>query len=224
LSRISRKQILFHSVNTELEILKPVPTSKNIPKWFKSIKGMVGELPTIKRCIPFLDSLVSGYQIPLPAEVIWDSASKEFMSKAKVVMNSDHSIEQVPGVPVPEGFDPQPHKWINNWYIKTPKGYSTLFIHPLNRTDLPFYSISAIVDTDKHDLVINFPFFLKEGFSGVIAEGTPIIQAIPFKRDSWVMKVKDTGKSFGTNKKTFFKDTERFGLYKRLWWSKKEYN
>jgi hypothetical protein len=221
---MSSRQIFFHSVNTELDILKPAPTSKNIPKWFKTIRGMAGDLLTIKRCIPFLDSLVAGYQIPLPADVVWDNASKEFMSKAKVVMNSDHSIDQIPGIPVPDGFNSQPHKWINNWYIKTPKGYSTLFIHPLNRTDLPFHSLSAIVDTDRHDLIINFPFFLKEGFNGVIEQGTPMIQAIPFKRDSWSMKVKDTGQSFTNNDKVSINSSERVGLYKRLWWSKKEYN
>ena len=36
--------------------------------------------------------------------------------------------------------------------------------------------------------MINFPFFIKEGFTGLIPYGTPIVQIIPFKRDDWKSK------------------------------------
>jgi len=70
-----------------------------------------------------------------------------------------------------------------------------LFIHPVNRTELPFHSLTGLVDTDKHPIIINFPFFIKAGFVGTIPAGTPLIQAIPIKRDGWQMKMKDEDKA-----------------------------
>jgi hypothetical protein len=60
---------------------------------------------------------------------------------------------------------------------------------PVMRDDLPFYCIPAIVDTDKHPSPVNFPFFIKKGFEGIIDYNTPIIQMIPFKRESWSHKI-----------------------------------
>ena len=44
--------------------------------------------------------------------------------------------------------------------------------------------MSGIVETDKHLACVNFPSFVtKEDGSYIIPQGTPIVQAIPFKRD-----------------------------------------
>ena len=51
--------------------------------------------------------------------------------------------------------------------------------------DLPFQTLSAVVDTDKHNVPTHFPFFMKHGFEGKIPLGTPIVQIIPFKRQEW---------------------------------------
>ena len=43
--------------------------------------------------------------------------------------------------------------------------------------------MSGIVETDKHEANVNFPSFVtKEDGSYIIPAGTPIVQAIPFKR------------------------------------------
>ena len=42
-----------------------------------------------------------------------------------------------------------------------------------------------MVDTDKYPIPVHFPFLLKKNFEGLIKQGTPIIQVIPFKRESW---------------------------------------
>ena len=52
------------------------------------------------------------------------------------------------------------HKIMNPWIIKTPPGYSCLFVPPLNNTDDRFSIISGIVDTDKFENEINFPFII----------------------------------------------------------------
>ena len=37
-------------------------------------------------------------------------------------------------------------KFINPWVVKTPPGYSTLFLPPLNQFDVPFQVISGLVE------------------------------------------------------------------------------
>lgn len=217
------KKIKFFSSKTDLEILKPLPTSKVIPEWYRKMPRTANKVQTVKTCVPVLDALTAGYVIPLPAAVAWDEGSKTFLSQAKFEVNSDHFASQTEDVVIPEEFDPQPHKWINNWYIKTPPGYSTLFIHPMNRLDLPFYSFGGIVDTDKHPLVINFPFVWRKGFKGVVPAGTPIIQAIPFKRDDWSSEVVDTGKSYSYEKE-YEAMMPPFAWYKRKAWTRKRYS
>lgn len=216
------KKIKFHSDKTQFDVLKPFPTSRSMPDWWKKMPRVIDGTETVKTCVPFLDSLTVGYTIPLPADVFWNSESKQFTSTSKFQLNSDHMPIQTEQVILPDMYDPQPHKWINSWHVQTPPGYSTLFIHPMNRLDLPFYSFSGIVDTDKHKLVINFPFVLKKDFNGVIPAGTPMIQAIPFKRDDWESEVKDTGESY-RYAKTFEVFGPPFSWYKRLSWNKKKF-
>jgi hypothetical protein len=219
------KVIRFHSVDVGLDILRPKPSTKEIPSWYRKMPGVSKDgIQTVKKCVPFLDSLSMGYQILLPADISWDQESKSFRQNAMLNLSTDHYKSQSKDVVIPPEFDPQPHKWSNYWHIKTPKGYSTLFIHPLNRMDLPFYSLSGVVDTDSHPLIINFPFFLRKDFSGVIEEGTPMIQAIPFKRDKWNMEILDEVESYTKSDKIGHEvNRPPFGWYKRKHWFKKEY-
>lgn len=216
------KQIKFHSVDTGLEIQHPVSASKFVPEWYRKMKRVTAGVQTVKTCVPFLDSLALGYVIPLPVDVTWDKETQTFTSNAVIELNSDHLLSQTDGVNLADGFSPQPHKWINQWKIQTPKGYSCLFVHPLNRLDLPFHSFSGVVDTDKHPLVINFPFVISESFDGVIPAGTPLIQVIPFKRDSWKSKVIDTGEPY-FYPKSYEVFQPPFAWYKRKWWVRKDY-
>ena len=214
------KKIVFHSQYPQFDIPKPIPASRVVPEWYRSMPGVRDRIETVKKCIPVLDSLTSGYVIPLAADAWYSKESKQIISISPVKLNSDHMLDHTMDVEVSDEFDPQPHKWINYWYIKTPKGYSTLFTHPLNREDLPFRSFTGIVDTDKHPLIINFPFLIKKDFDGMIPAGTPIIQLIPFKRDSWDSEVIDNKEGY-----SFEREYEHmnppFAWYKRKHWSKK---
>lgn len=220
---MKNNKITFHSRYADLDIFKPVPSTKNVPSWYRSMPGVKGGVQTIKKCVPFLDSLAMGYQIPLTADVFWDKDLKEFSTKSKIQLVTHHVDSQSEDVELPKEFDPQPHKWDNYWHIKTPKGYSTLFIHPLNRMDLPFYSFSGVVDTDSHPLIINFPFVLRKDFNGVIPAGTPMIQAIPFKRDKWHNKILDEFKSYRGDHMYYEVMKPPFGWYKKNHWKRKEY-
>jgi hypothetical protein len=220
--KIRGKNITFHSERTDLDILRPAPASRFVPDWYRTMPGVMDGVETVKKCIPVLDSLTLGYMIPLTADVMYEPESKQILSNASFKINSDHMAVQTQDVVVPEEFDPQPHKWINSWHIKTPKGYSTLFIHPLNRLDLPFHSFSGVVDTDKHPIIINFPFVIRKDFSGIIPAGTPMIQAIPFKRDTWDSKVIDEKDSYFYEFANANQDAP-LAWYKRNVWNKKTY-
>jgi len=62
-----------------------------------------------------------------------------------------------------------------------------LFTHPVNRTDLPFTTLTGLVDCDNfHDTPLNFPARWHDaGFNGVLPKGTPVAQCLPVKREYW---------------------------------------
>jgi hypothetical protein len=180
-------------------IPKPYPSRKYIPDWFKALPMSLGpehgvtdhfDNGTIKKCMPFLDAMTAGYIIPLAADVEFesneDATSVSWFSKFQKTIIELHGPQQITSdkSPNPLGHMP-PLKFINFWKIKTPPGWSTLFLPPLNRPDPRFMCYSGLVDTDNYNNFINFPFFFTQpNFVGVLKAGTPLIQAIPIKRES----------------------------------------
>jgi hypothetical protein len=99
-----------------------------------------------------------------------------------------------------------------------------LITHPLNRHDLPFTTLSAVVDGG---LVLdpngNIPFYIKKDFEGVIPKGTPIIQIIPFFQENWSSKkIKNLTKKGDQHGK--MSASILFGWYKKTFWTKKHYD
>jgi hypothetical protein len=218
------KKIKALSEDIYIDWEKPSPAAKEIPAWFKKIQAVNDEEHdmTIKKCIPFLDTLTTGYMFKTSADVIYDEEYNRFLENGVSETVTLHPTFQIENMEIDSNLHPLPYKWINKFMWQTPKGYSTMFLHPLNRTDLPFQSISGIVDTDDFPLSVQFPFFMKKGFSGLIPAGTPIIQAIPFKRDDWDLKFPDQEESY---------EYEGFwnwfqppmAKYKRQFWKRKRY-
>jgi hypothetical protein len=138
-----------------------------------------------------------------------------------------HSIDQLLGSPLIEKNKNLPfYKILNPWRIKTPKGYSCLFVPPLNNSDDRFSILPGIVDTDTYDREINFPIVINGDkyptLDTFIKKSTPYVQVLPFKRDSWKMKV--TSRS----QKEIFKNNLGYDLnlinkYKNKIWSKKSW-
>jgi hypothetical protein len=109
-----------------------------------------------------------------------------------------------------------------DWYYETPPGYSVMITHPMNRHDLPFYTLSVIVDADNWGLPVFVSFFLKRGFRGVIPKGTPLFQMIPFKRDDWELEVVYDSKELNKYElRAEKRRTDLFGHYKKTAWVKK---
>jgi hypothetical protein len=83
--------------------------------------------------------------------------------------------------------------------------------------------MSGVVDTDKHNLSIHFPFFLKKGFTGIIEAGTPVAQMNFFKRNHWLKKSLSYDNDFLVNERQkYFSKIDR--SYKNQIWEKKQYD
>jgi hypothetical protein len=225
----------------------PIPTKLNIPEWYKKLEHTVPNR-TIKGCIPFLDSLTAGYLLKIPQDffvrhnVLNEKGEKDsfqtyalhdqfnVLNEKCINLNSGldyHSIKQVEGSPFIQKNKNLPfYKILNPWKIKTPKGYSCLFLPPLNNSDDRFSIIPGIVDTDTFPLNINFPIVINGDkypiLETMIKKGTPYVQIIPFKRDSWKMNFKLIKKEEIQNNK-FFYGLKILNTYKDKYWNKKSW-
>ncbi|HTP93177.1 MAG TPA: hypothetical protein VMJ52_15650 [Xanthobacteraceae bacterium] len=187
----------------ELEQLlpRPIPAVLGLPDWFKSMPQkafnptMGVETQTLKKCPPFIDAMTYGFLIPLAmdlsvedGEFAWDfDVPKGFVSEFSHSPIGFHDPSQIAGAPFSDD-DRFIIKFNNFWVIEAPPGYSLLFTHPLNRSDLPFTTLTGLVDCDTFcDSPINFPARWHDPeFNGVLPKGTPVAQCLPVKRESWV--------------------------------------
>jgi hypothetical protein len=229
----------------------PTPIKLNIPGWYKNLEHTI-ENKTVKGCMPFLDSLTSGYLLKFPqdfhikhnidkknekGEDFKDSFQtfglhdmQQILNAKKINLNSGidtHSLNQLEGSPLIEKNKNFPfYKILNPWKIKTPKGYSCLFVPPLNNSDDRFYIIPAIVDTDTFPNEINFPIVINGDkypvLETTIKKGTPYVQIIPFKRDSWKMKLKLSKQKEIQNNRLFY-GLRILNIYKDKYWNKKSW-
>jgi hypothetical protein len=126
-------------------------------------------------------------------------------------------------IPVPAGCNEMHFAWHFHHSFILPKGYSALFTHPLNRHDLPFTTLSGIVDGGiKMDPNGNIPFYLKENFEGIIEQGTPIAQLIPFRQENW-KSIKTEGLAMEGKLHDLMASSVFKGWYKNNFWKQKKY-
>lgn len=172
-------------------IPKPYPAKQFIPDWYKRLESYHKEenkitpTPTLKRCPPFLDAMSAGWIIPLVADVhlnvIDDGAGVSWESDFIYPIIENHKLPQVATHPKAPKV---PLKILNYWMVKTPPGWSSLFISPINRIDDKLELMAGIVETDNFYEYVNFPGFVKiiEGYFK-LDSGYPLMQVIPFKRE-----------------------------------------
>jgi hypothetical protein len=220
-------------------LLAPEPATKNIPEWYRSLAkhdssndertispnnnlGTDGAQVHTKMCMPFFDATTAGYYYLLEDDlhVDLDIDGKPVLSWGGNVM----LVDQRPhfDIVLPDNCHPIHYGWRMNWYYKTPPGYSVLITHPMNRHDLPFYTMSGIVESDIWGLPVFTAFFLKRSFRGIIPKGTPIFQIIPFKREDWQLEVNDNKEAL--EEEEFKAENRRsmlYGYYKKTTWRRK---
>lgn len=231
------KKITFIPTHRRNELPAPEPVKKHVPKWYKAMDSWVGGSPkvenfgsnsTVKHCIPFLESMTTGYVLRLHTDVQVTRVPGFETPKLTWMMAPDPLALRDPaggrGFPVPAGHDKDHWAWNSHYGFKLPKGYSALVVHPLNRSDLPFTTASGVMDSDLHWASGNLPFFLRSDFEGIIEAGTPIAQIIPFKREDWASEVDSSEEAFmKADNMTFKARSVISGFYKKNVWQKKNY-
>ena len=229
----------------------PIPVKLNIPEWYKKLEHTVSN-KTIKGCMPFLDTLTTGYLLKIPqdfyirhnvdnknekGEEFKDSFQtfglhdqSQILYSKSINLNSGldiHSVKQVEGSSFIEKNKNLPfYKILNPWKIKTPKDYSCLFVPPLNNSDDRFSIIPGIVDTDTFPNEINFPIIINGDkypvLETTIKKGTPYVQVIPFKKERWKMTTKPREQK-EIQKSRLFYGLKLLNIYKEKYWNKKSW-
>lgn len=177
-------------------IPEPIQASKKIPDWWKRLPHTHDERDafgskamTAKKCMPLQDVMSLGYIIPLQGDVQVISNADRSIIKATgpktLPLVEFHSLQQIGGKTAP-GYPANPIKFINHWVIKTAPGWSTLIVPPINHLNPDFTCLGGFVDTDRYPKEINFPaLWHTPNFDDKIPAGTPLVQVIPVKRDSF---------------------------------------
>ena len=212
-----------------------VPSKSLLPDWYKKISPLseasnTFPVTTVKRCMPFLDSLTSGYMLTTNQDIQIINTENGYKINYNLDWSQNIAValrEEPLRIPVPFGYSETNHFiWQYPMGFKTPKNYSLLVTHPFNRYDLPFITTSGIMDTDSKTITGgNLPFFLKLGFSGLIPAGTPFAQLTLVKRDSWKKsfdeELEQEMMETDYNIKRF---TESAPFYKKSLWRIKSYD
>ena len=224
------KKITFCAINEGMLDVwpHPQPASRFIPDEYKKLKRFKEynlHSPTVKTCVPFLDSLTMGYIIPFDQDYLVDPVEDDFAVTPANKEQNDFGFHNQTQLPEEwkETTGKNAGKFHNKWLIKTAPGYSCLFIKPMNRIETRFDIIAGVVDTDTYINTINFPFILnKRDQQFLIKKGEPMVQVIPFKRESWKMwsgfyLEKAHGKVLS------MLNSEWVDRYKKMFWRKKSY-
>ena len=223
----------------------PEPAKMHIADWYKKMSNVnEPHFKSIKACKPFLDSLLAGYILkstidqkinfhmehPFEKKIgTWIDVSSAIDETHYRKLNINrgnelHSKEQVGGDECPfikknKGYPI--YKILNPWTITLPKGYSAIYMPPINRPDDRFEIITGIVDYG-HNIPTNFPTIFKKEGSWVLEKGTPIACVFPFKIEKWKMNVEEnTEEEKNKNNFNFSQTLSRF--YEKFKWTKKSW-
>lgn len=239
----AKKKIQFQALTEYVEATQADPTTASslLPEWYKKLSRYINNTDKpikalgrkdVKTCVPFRDAMISGYMYLLAADIevaISDNGDVDIFHNHQLSFNViekrgniNDPNNQGHGMPHPLGTSPIMFAWFGLWGSKTNKKDSILVTHPLNRHDLPFVTTSGIIDSGYFGVAGNIPFFIKEGFVGIIPKGTPIAQIIPFERQEWVSK------KISSNPKEYslfmsLRDTYLSGFYSRFMRQPKNY-
>lgn len=221
---------------------RPGPIIKELPDWYKDADRFAlmpngepwigpdgGKMVTWKACPALYDIMGTGYVYKTPCDIEFFKSESGVVT-ARVLdpqyVDFIHHRSPLPQFEHPLGYQQSHFAWWADWAVELPKGYSAMYIHPVNRFDLPFLTTGGIVDNDKVNLPGTMPFFIHEGWTGILPAGTPYAQIIPFKREDWVSEV-----TIETQDNIYKKNMENSikyripsgGMYQKNVWERRKY-
>ena len=226
----------------------PSTATSHIPDWYRNgemflnqeaklnISDTDKQIPGMKTCNAFLDSISSGYMITTWADIeITENDTNNFKFKYVEKNKNNEYVDSVIDyelidvrhgeaghtIPRPAGHAYVHLVWRGRWGVETPKGWSVLLTHPMNQFQLPFTTMSGIMDSDRFTNSGNIPFFIKKDWTGIIEKGTPIAQIIPIKRSSW-MSISQEQTEYSKHLGNLAREQEP-GFYRSKLWIPKKY-
>ncbi len=192
-------------------------------------KDDFGKIPTWKACPAIMDSFSTGYVFKTPCDIkffknkygkidveVLDQKYKDFVLRRDPMPQFEH----------PKGYYREHFAWFPDWGLEVQEGYSCIYMTPMNRFDLPFLNTTGIVDNDKVHLSGSFPFFIIDGYEGIIEAGTPYMQILPFQRENWeseieILPQKEIYDKMMDNMKKY--RVPDGGVYIKNVWTRREY-
>jgi hypothetical protein len=232
----------------------PLPSKSFIPKWYKDGELWISQdgsrvasskeslkIAGMKTCVPFLDAMLSGYMIVSwhDLEIMKNDGDisyryVEVIDNEIVELSQEKTISMIDKrpkalghtIPAPAGHSKQHLVFKGQWGIQVPRGWSVMLTHPFNRFELPFTTVSGFMDSDGFWSNGNIPFYIKDGWTGIIPKGTPFAQIVPIKRKTWMGSV--NLKKMKYSQKLGFKvaqirEEKGYGYYRDKIWVKKRY-
>ena len=185
---------------------RPSPALHSLPDWLRDMPQAAfsdlheREVRTVKHCPPFVDAMRHGFVMRLPCDVTvkegrfswdWDLPPLAGVSQPRSPL-SFHVPAQVAGTPM-AASQRTLIKFNSFWTIELEAGYSLFATHPINRDDLPFRTLTGLVDSDRFNAVgILFPAaWTNPDFEGVLRAGTPVAQCFPVSREALSLSFED---------------------------------
>lgn len=237
--RIIRRVITLTPSTAEVEqvVPRPIPASDAMPSWWNDItpfshrqsNAMVSTEPTrqpsVKKCVPFADALRFGYVQELWCDVLIETDEHgtryEWAAGPQPLEIRDNAASLMP---IPDGYKSIEFAWLQPWYVSTPKTHTLLVTQPMNRFDLPFVCTSGVVDNSSTFRIPfgRIPFFVKDGFNGIIPAGTPMFQIIPIKIEDWG-RIDDHRDNTEVNRLAFKVNRVFTDWYRKYAWHRKTF-
>ncbi len=177
---------------------RPAAARGLLPDWLRAMPANAHsqihgrDIRTVKQCPPFVDAMAYGVMILLPCDVTVDHGSLSWAWDIPEPGDIGSSA-RAPELPCSRRNSRTRRlrregqaaiKFNSFWTIEVDPGWSLFATHPVNRDDLPFRTITGLVDADRfHDGGINFPaLWTRPDFSGVLPKGTPVAQCFAVPR------------------------------------------
>lgn len=178
----------------------PVPARAAMPDWLRRMAPRAPSalhqrsIRTVKQCPPFVDAMAHGFMVLLPCDVQVEADGRFGWHWPRPVLSvaghphaplSFHVPEQIAGTPLARDGRAA-LKFNSFWTIELEAGWSLMAVHPIHRDDLPFRTVTGLVDADRfHDVGINFPaVWTDPAFRGVLPRGTPVAQCFAVPRET----------------------------------------
>ena len=213
-----------------------VPAKDCLPTWYSNLKATEDNVPTIAGCWPVRDIITAGY-------IIKNVHEQELISEHDIGSDTENVERIFPVERIGEFMELQSQYTVPNafhthkqcpveldgkkkgyvkitipWKIKTPPGYSCLFVQPFWHFEEEFVIMPGIIDTDEFDLSqLNFPCYLKDPVK-LLKPGEPLVQVIPFKREEWTHTIRYEEATTDSKMNLFLHN-----MYKRAFHQKKSF-